>query len=131
MCNNQRCNPLGEYKMRDVSHSVKLNFIMVHSTKTFDFASYEELRDSGMFSTEENCDQYLLDLKILPNKRRCNLCSNIMKIGVCSTTKYREGCSWKCECGNTISLRSGSVLQNKNTLLGVLTERVTQHFTHT
>ena len=30
-------------------------FDMVHSSNTFSFARYEELRDSGMFSTEANC----------------------------------------------------------------------------
>ena len=89
-------------------------FDMVHSSNTFAFASYEELRDSGMFSTEANCNQYLISLKIIPNKRRCGICSSIMKIESCSTGKYREGCSWKCACGHTVSLRRDSILQNRN-----------------
>ena len=88
---------------------------MVHSTSTtFLYASYEEFRSSETFSTEANCCQFLLDMKILPTKRRCTYCDNPMKIETCSTTKYREASCWKCQCGQTKSLRADSVLQNRH-----------------
>ena len=68
----------------------------------------------GMFSSNANCSQFLLDMKILPTHRQCRGCNNPMAIGSCSTTKYREGCCWKCPCGQTTSLRVNSVLENKN-----------------
>ena len=74
--------------------------------------SYNELLATGIFSTEENCCQYLLDMKILPTKRRCPSCSNRMELRSCSTTKYREGSCWRCPCSRTTSVRTDSVLQN-------------------
>ena len=82
--------------------------------RTFPYASYEEIRNAGMFSSDANCSQFLLDMKILPTHRQCRGCQNPMAIGSCSTTKYREGCCWKCPCGQTTSLRANSVLENKN-----------------
>lgn len=76
--------------------------------------SYNELLATGIFSTEENCCQYLLDMKILPTKRRCPSCSNRMELRSCSTTKYREGSCWRCPCSRTTSVRTDSVLQNSN-----------------
>ena len=67
-----------------------------------------------MFSSDANCSQFLLDMKILPTHRQCRGCQNPMAIGSCSTTKYREGCCWKCPCGQTTSVRTNSILENKN-----------------
>ena len=53
---------------------------MVHTSKSYQYTSYEEFRDNGMITTEANSVQYLYNMKILP-----------MTITECSTTKYRNG----------------------------------------
>ena len=87
---------------------------MVHTIRTFDYSSYEDLLNSGMFSSEINCAQYLIDMKILPTKRDCPACRTPMKIETCPKTKYREGCCWVCSCKQVVSLRTASALQNRN-----------------
>ena len=77
------------------------------------YASYREMLNTGLFTTEANCSQYLFDIGILPQQRRCHTCSQYMMIRNCSETKYREGCCWEC-CSNTVGLRVGSVLGNSN-----------------
>ena len=86
---------------------------MVHKTKTYEYASYEEIRDSGQFDTPENCLQYLLDMKILPTHRMCTSCDVLMVLGVCPTTKYGDGYCWTCTtCSKTCSVRVGSILES-------------------
>ena len=87
---------------------------MVHTSRSFKYASYEEFRDHGMFSTEANCMQFLYDMKILRTHQQCSTCRQTMKLKECATTLYREGCCWKCPCGRTTSPRVGSVLQSSN-----------------
>ena len=89
---------------------------MVHTSRTFTHPSFEELRATGMFSTEANCSQYLIDMKILPTKRRCLLCpdKDRMELKTCSTTRYLDGCCWQCPCGHAKSLKADSVLENSN-----------------
>ena len=82
---------------------------MVHK-----YASYEEFRDHGMFSTEANCMQYLYDMKILRTNQQCPTCRTAMKLKQCPTTRYREACCWKCSCGRTIAPKVGGVLHNSN-----------------
>ena len=79
---------------------------------THHYPSYAEMLTSDLFSTEANCCQYLLDIGILPQQRRCYTCSQWMTIRPCFKALYREGSCWKC-CDNTSSLRSGSILQDK------------------
>ena len=47
---------------------------MVHTSKVYKYASYEEYRDNGMFSSEANCMQFLYDLKILRTNHQCPRC---------------------------------------------------------
>ena len=76
--------------------------------------SYQEFLATGQFSSEPNCAQYLIDMKILPTHRRCP-CGSPMTIRSCPISKYRIGSCWKCDtCLTTTSLRSGSCLQNSN-----------------
>ena len=87
---------------------------MVNASKLYKYASYEEYRDNGMFSTEANCMQFLYDMKILRTNHQCPRCLISMNLKECPTTKYREGCCWKCKCGKTIAPRIGSILENSN-----------------
>ena len=87
---------------------------MVHSSRTYKYASYEEFRDNGMFSSEANCMQFLLDMKILRTYQKCPTCHTYMELKKCAITSFREGCCWKCPCGKTTAPKTGSVLQNSN-----------------
>ena len=79
---------------------------------TLHYPSYAEMLNADLFTTEPNCCQYLLDVGILPQQRRCHTCSKWMSLRPCSTALYREGICWKC-CDSTVSLRTGSILQNR------------------
>ena len=101
------------------SYCLLIKFLtMIHSSRSYKYASYEEFRDLGMFSSEPNCMQYLIDMKILRTHQQCPLCQSSMSLKECptSTTSYREGCCWKCSgsCGRTTAPRTGSILQNSN-----------------
>ena len=76
------------------------------------YASYGEMLDAGLFSTEANCLQYLLDIGILPNQRRCPTCVQWMMILPCSPTYSATGACWQC-CGRRICLRSESILSRR------------------
>ena len=67
---------------------------MVHSSRTYQYASYEEFQDNGMFSTEANCKQFHFDI---PRAE-------------CPNTKYRDGYRLKCICGRTTAPRIASIL---------------------
>ena len=41
------------------------------------FASYRDMLNAGLFSSEANCLQYLLDVSILPTQKRCPSCTII------------------------------------------------------
>ena len=82
---------------------------MTHHSR---YQSYAEMSRCGLFSSESNCLQYLLDVGILPTERRCITCSGWMNIVECSETLYSERCCWKC-CNNTVSMRTGSILQGR------------------
>ena len=96
--------------LKDLSKTVT----MVHTSKVYKQASYEEYRDNGMFSSEANCMQFLYDLKILRTNHQCPRCRVSMALQECPATKYREGCCWKCKCGKTIAPRVGSILANSH-----------------
>ena len=81
---------------------------MVHTSKVYKYASYEEYRDNGMFSSEANCMQFLYDLKILRTNHQCPRCRVPMALQECPATKYKEGCCWKCKCGKTITASVGT-----------------------
>ena len=87
---------------------------MVHASKIYKYASYEEYRDNGMFSTEANCMQFLYDIKNLRTNHQCPRCLISMNLQERPTSKYREGACWKCKCGQTIAPRIGSILENSN-----------------
>ena len=87
---------------------------MVHTSKFYKYASYEEYRDNGMLSSEANCMQFLYNLKILRTNHQCPRCCVPMALQECPATKYREGCCWKCKCGKTITPRVGSNLENSH-----------------
>ena len=89
---------------------------MVHTSRNFDNHSYEDLQTSGMFSTDANCSQYLLGKKILPTKRRCNICTDSPRMTIlsCPTSAYKDGCCWQCPNGHRKSLKVDSVLENSN-----------------
>ena len=91
---------------------------MVHTTKRYRHASYEEYKDNGMFSTEPNCMQFLFDMKILRTNHQCPDCLIPMTLRECPSTKYREECCWQCRCGRTISPRVGSILQRSRVTYG-------------
>ena len=77
--------------------------VMVHTSRYYQYASYEEFRDNGMFSTEAYCMQFLYDMKILRTHRMCCSCNIPMTLTESSTTKYRNGCCWKRPCDRTTS----------------------------
>ena len=91
---------------------------MVHTSRSYQYASYEEFRDNGMFSSEANCMQFLYDMKILRTHQKCPQCNLPMTLTECPTTKYRDGCCWKCTCGRTTAPRVGSVLQQSRVTYG-------------
>ena len=78
----------------------------------YHYPSYREMLDADLLASEDNCCQYLYDVGVLPQQRRCLTCSEWMYIRPCSKALYREGTCWKC-CDNTHSLRSGSILEKK------------------
>ena len=84
---------------------------MVHTSRFYQYASYEEFRDNGLFYTEANCKQFLYDMKILRTHQKCPSCSITMTLTECPLSKYRDGSCWKCTCGRTIAPRVGSILQ--------------------
>ena len=86
---------------------------MVHSSRFYQYASYEEFQDNGMFSTEENCMQFLYDMKILRTHHKCPTCMTPMDLIECPTNKYRDGCCWKCTCSAMLS--SSSDLMSSDT----------------
>ena len=67
--------------------------IMFHTSRSYQYASYEEFRDNGMFSSEANCMQFLYDMKILRTHQKCLSCNIPMTFTECSTTKYRASSS--------------------------------------
>ena len=87
-----------------------------HKQNSPKYFSFEELQPTGMFSSDANCSQYLLDVKILPTKRCCSLCTNHdrMVINECTTSSYKDGCCWQCPKGHKTSLKAGSILENSN-----------------
>ena len=89
------------------------------------YASYREMKDAGLFQGDDNCLQYLLDVGILPQYRHCPTCANLMTSQKCSTLKHRDGYCWSC-CGNYLSLRTNSILENRkiscSTLIEILNE---------
>ena len=87
---------------------------MVHTSRLYKYAGYEEYRDLGLFRTEANCQKFLYDKKILRTHQQCPVCRKDMVLRECATTTYRDGCCWKCSCGRTTSQRIGSILQNSN-----------------
>ena len=88
---------------------------MVRTTRTFAYASYDELRDLDLFSTPADCAQYLIDQKILPTNRTCVLCSRQMFLNSAYAASYRDGVCWRCPgCKRTVSIRRNSVLENSN-----------------
>ena len=74
--------------------------------------TYREMEAAGLFSSEGNCTQYLIDVGILAQKKRCTRCASYMMIRPCPATKYREGSCWQC-CNTFVGLRDGSILQNR------------------
>lgn len=75
-------------------------------------ASYREMDAAGLFSSEANCTQYLIDVGILAQKKRCTVCASYMMIRPCPETKYPEGSCWQC-CNTFVALRNGSILQSR------------------
>ena len=75
-------------------------------------SSYREMCDAGIFSSEESSLQYLIDKQILPDRRRCTICSGWMTLTECSRTKYKDGCAWHC-CNKWVSVRVGSILHQR------------------
>ena len=76
------------------------------------FASYRDMLNTGLFSSEANCLQYLLDVSILPTQKRCPSCIQWMMILPCSPSSYPDGVCWQC-CNKRISLRSDSILSRR------------------
>ena len=85
--------------------------VMVHTSRSYQYTSYEEFRDNGMFPSETHCMQFLYDMNILRTHQKCPSCNIPMTLTECSTTKYRDGCCWKCSCERTTAPRVRSVLQ--------------------
>ena len=62
---------------------------MVHTSKVYKYASYEEYRDNGMFSSEANCMQFLYDMKILRTNHQCSNCLSSMTLQECPLPCYK------------------------------------------
>ena len=91
-------------------HGLCVHQLMV-STESRDVnPSFEELRATGIFATEANCSQYLIDMMIHSTKKRCDceLCpdKDRMELKTCSTTRYLDGCCWQCPSGHVKSLKA-------------------------
>eukprot|EP00116_Pleurobrachia_bachei_P011755 sb/3472017/ len=79
------------------------------------FFSYSDLLTHGILDSEPNACHYLISKKIIPTRRTCQICFSDMAIKSCSTTQYSDGFCWTCTCGNKISVRQHSILENKQT----------------
>ena len=82
---------MSEFEVITLTGRVESTTTMVHTSKVYKYASYEEYRDNGMFSSEANCTQFLYDLKILRTNHQCPRCCVPMAPQECPATKYREG----------------------------------------
>lgn len=79
------------------------------------FLSWDDLVRANLTTTEENSLAYCIDVGILRDRRYCDPCQTWMTVVKCSTTKYGEGCCWRCSSGNHFtSVRSDSILSQKN-----------------
>lgn len=79
------------------------------------FLSLEDLRRSGILSSEDSCLQYLLNVGILRPHQYCETCQTYMNLHTCSTSKYLDGYCWTCPAlPHNRSVRANSILYNKN-----------------
>ena len=79
------------------------------------FLSYEDLRRTGVLSSEATTLQYCLDVELLRPNHFCPECQTYMELRSCASTKYSDGYCWSCPGGqHHLSVRARSVLYNRN-----------------
>ena len=82
------------------------------------FLSYEDLRRTGVLSSEATALQYCLDVELLRPSHFCPDCQTYKELRSCPTTKYSDGYCWSCPGDqHHLSVRAGSVLYNRNITL--------------
>ena len=85
------------------------------------FLSYEDLRRTGVLSSEATTLQYCLDVELLRPTHFCPECQTYMELRSCASTKYSDGYCWSCPGGqHHLSVRARSVLYNRNTFINFL-----------
>ena len=79
------------------------------------FLSYEDLRRTGVLSSEATALQYCLDVELLRPNHFCPECQTYMELRSCASTKYSDGYCWSCPGGqHHLSVRARSILYNGN-----------------
>ena len=79
------------------------------------FLSYEDLRRTGVLSSEATALQYCLDVELLRPNHFCPECQTYMELRSCASTKYSDGYCWSCPGGqHHLSVRARSILYNRN-----------------
>ena len=63
------------------------------------FLSYEDLRRTGVLSSEARALQYCLDVELLRPNHFCPECQTYMELRSCASTKYSDGYCWSCPGG--------------------------------
>ena len=82
------------------------------------FLSYEDLRRTGVLSSEATALQYCLDVELLRPSHFCPDCQTYKELRSCPTTKYSDGYCWSSPGDqHHLSVRAGSVLYNRNITL--------------
>ena len=75
------------------------------------FLSYEDLRRTGVLSSEATTLQYCLDVELLRPNHFCPECQTYMELRSCASTKYSDGFT----AGPVLAVRARSVgLYNRN-----------------
>ena len=76
--------------------------------------SYEDLRRTGVLSTEATALQYCINTGIVRPHQFCEACYVYMELTTCSTSKYSEGYCWTCPGRrHQRSVRINSVLEKR------------------
>ena len=79
------------------------------------FPSYEDLRRTGVLSSESTSLQYCIDVGIVRPHQFCDHCNAYMELKPCSSSNYIDGCCWTCTGGrHRLSVRAGSILNNRS-----------------
>ena len=74
-----------------MSKQLTLSFDMART-----FLSYEDLRRTGVLTSEARALQYCLDVELLRPNHFCPECQTYMELRSCASTKYSDGYCWSC-----------------------------------